>query len=235
MGALRRSQPPENSGGIRPRPLYETVYQAYDADSNLTHRLDPKGRLYVQQFDAAGRLIQLDYPQMGAVPRREAYAYTALGDLTSQSHLAEDGALVRKILHAYDALGRQVQEKSDAGLVLNDLRRAYDADGNLESEEDLQTGAKTIYDHDPMSRLILSEQYQDGLILKSVFTLWTGASRKERVSGSDGESTRYAYDANGLSAQVYFTPPGGAKPSSRRKATTRPCAKSPSPTPSRAS
>ena len=63
--------------------------------------------------------------------------------------------------------------------------------------------------YDPLNRPQLAESFQDGMLLKAVTTSWYRGSRKEKVSGTDLDQTRYVYDKNGLPKEIYFKLPAG--------------------------
>ncbi len=200
----------------------QTVY-TYDNNSNMETLLDPNTGLHTFTYDGGNRLQKLEYPPMTGGRRSEEWTYTPHGERYEHKWNSLTGSLSQKQTMTYDAFGRPTRDlaQTGSGMTLNDVQRLWDAAGNLLKTEDVTTGAKTVYGiesggdvtggYDALNRPVLSQYFQGGMLLKAVSTAWDNASRRDTVLGTDGDRTRYAYDANGLMQNLYFQLPSGGE------------------------
>ncbi len=204
-----------------PGTFLDTGYD-YDADSRVTQTVDPMTGVTLQAYDAAGRLMRTEYPDTGGGPRKEEWTYTPFGETDLHRTFGPGGALMKTRDLAYDTQGRPTEELvTGTSGTLNRVVRTWDVAGNLTSTEDQMTGARTVHGiesggnitggYDALNRPILAQYLQGGVFLKALGTAWDEASRKKEVSGTDGERTRYAWDANGLLFQTFFKLPSGGE------------------------
>ncbi len=113
------------------------------------------------QYDASGQLVSADHPTTSGIPD-ESYSYDPLGNRTSWTGHPEAEVV-------YDAQDRLIQ---DADYVY-----AYDAEGQLVSQEDRGSGHTTTY-------------------------AWNSFGQMVRMEHPDGAETTFAYDGLGRRVEV---------------------------------
>jgi YD repeat-containing protein len=93
------------------RPLGQTIRYAYDANGNLTERIDPLNQRQVHTYDDANRRIRTEAFAAGAgsPSRTITYTYDPRGLLTGYA----DG--ITSATYAYDANGQKLSETVDYG------------------------------------------------------------------------------------------------------------------------
>jgi RHS repeat-associated protein len=148
----------------------------YDALGRLVSQTDPLGAMTTYVYDGTSQLLHATAPDGKTV----SYTYDVDGRVTSIS--GSDGSTVS---YAYDPLGRLV----DARNAISDIRRGYDAAGQLVSETASPLGGSGL----PESN--------------SSYT-YTAAGARETRTGPDG-TTSYGYDA--LNRMISITDPAGSK------------------------
>ncbi len=188
--------------------LYASTQYVYDSEGNLTQTQDAQGNFTAIAYDALGRKISLNDPDMGVWQ----YTYDVAGNLKSQTD-----AKGRKIDFNYDALNR-LSKKSSINGVANDLNVDYTYDeavvtnskGRLtKAAYDLNGDTKFAYDI--VGRENESTKKIDGFNY-GVKRSYDALSRLADLEFPDASKVFYDYNAAGQIERVY-TPgtsiPGG--------------------------
>ncbi|MBP1204106.1 RHS repeat-associated protein [Duganella sp. 1411] len=171
-------------------PQSSTIRYEYDVNGNITHVIDPLGRVSVQRYGAFNQLIEqhLPSPAAGTPPPVIAYSYDARDQLTGVKD-------PRNLSTQYtvDGLGDQTALASpDSGLAI----RTFDAAGLHTSSKDAR-GQLTTFDHDALGR-ITRIAYASGV--PSTFEYDVGSAgavgHLTKMSDESGQSA-YQYDSAG--------------------------------------
>jgi RHS repeat-associated protein len=138
--ANRLIQARTSTSGVQPNT---TIAYTYDANGQRRTRTDPSGDVTNYTFDALSRLTSLQ------APSGETYTFT-YDNLSHRTGLV--GPLGRSVAYSWDAAGRLVSiaDQASTGNVIFSYTR--DRVGNILSSVG-NTGS-TIYNYDPLSRLI---------------------------------------------------------------------------------
>ncbi len=126
----------------RGQPLTRT----FNSRGLLTKQEDGRGTLKYE-YDKLGQMTSLTDPQGKAL----SFAYDPEGDLTEVKR--PNGVTTT---NAYNDAGRlaETTSKAEGGTVLEVLKYAYDAEGNVTSRKDSRAETETTYAYDKLGRLI---------------------------------------------------------------------------------
>lgn len=174
-----------------------TTYYSYDDRGNLTTVIYADGSTEYYTYDSSNRLIQKtdangvkeSYTYAGAMPatytdgegNTYTYTYNALNQLVE-----EKDALGNRIVHVYDAQGREIQTVAkDGGSTVYE----FDAAGNVLSITDAR-GKKTSFTYDKMNHILSGT---DPLGQKLVYAYDKNYNKTQEINALGGTTT-YAYD-----------------------------------------
>jgi len=157
---------------------------AYDGEGNRVGAVDPKGRIVVQEFDAANRLIRSTDPASHSTE----FAYDARDQLARV--VAPNQATTT---FDFDALSRQTAERSpDRGTITQE----YDLSDNLIATTDAR-GVRREMSYDTLNRLTAVTFPEPGEDIAYTYdTCLNGIGRLCRIDDQSG-TLRYEYDAFG--------------------------------------
>lgn len=157
---------------------------AYDGEGNQTGILDPNGRISVQEFDAANRIV-LSIDQSGSTT---SFSY----DARNRINKVITPNLVMTTFD-FDSLSRQTAEHSrDRGTI----RREYDQSDNLIASTDARSIERKMT-YDPLNRQVKATFPEAGEDIAYAYdTCPKGIGRVCRIDDESG-SLQYEYDAFG--------------------------------------
>jgi RHS repeat-associated protein len=195
---------PSSIARVLPDGSTQLTKMEYNAQGNVTRRIDPLGRETKYEYAANG--IDLTRAQQktatawdtlseitwnnqhrpltvkDAAGRITKYTYNAAGQLTSQIN-----ALNQTTQYSYDAAGRLTQVKNPLGHT--EATYTYDAVGNLATETDSE-GYTLAYEYDALNRRTKTT-YPDGTTTEWTWDKLDLATVKDR----NGKLTQYQHDA----------------------------------------
>jgi RHS repeat-associated protein len=173
----------------------------YDAAGQRTALIDARGRTTRFEYDAAGRLTTTVHPDAGpddgndANNPRTRITFDALGRKTAETD--PDG---RRTAYAYDALGRLTSVVLAAGTPsATTTTYAYDEQGNRTAQTDAE-GRATRFTFDRMGRES-SRTLPLGQIERKT---WTPAGEPASVTDFNGRTTRWTHDGVGRVAGIDY-------------------------------
>ncbi len=154
-----------------------TAYE-YDANGNRTATVDPRGKRTTFAYDAANRLTTITDP----LGQATTYGYDAEGQIIRLTYANGD-----VINYAYDAAGRETTVSYPGG---TGIARSFDDAGRLTQVTDPVTDVRLRYD--AVGRL---ESVADQRLQKDISYAYDGVGNRTQLTGPDGLTTRYTYDA----------------------------------------
>jgi RHS repeat-associated protein len=172
-GLPTRAIAPRGNTGPTPNYLYSTSL-TYDAQGNLTQRIDPDGAKTTYAYDGVGRLTSFVDPDgyaAGATPSEHTWTV------------------------AYDENDRETGRTDPLG---NSLGYGYDGAGDRTSVTD-RRGNTTTYTYDANTRLATTQQRPDPLgqptLVYTTTVTRDGNGNATRMTQANGVITDYAFDA----------------------------------------
>jgi RHS repeat-associated protein len=191
-------------------PLAHTERYEYDADFNMTGRVDKQGGRFANFYDFQDRWIGSKNPlghqtsaSYDAVKRESVYV-----DRTGAAWVRQHNAQGNPVAMT-DPLGNRTELTWENGLLREQkdargftVKTAYDARGNVLSRTD-EAGATTTWLYQPDLSLVRSETRPG---TSPVTYAWDGPLL--RTATQAGNTTSFTYDARGLLETT--TRPGGA-------------------------
>lgn len=182
----------------------ETIYY-YNPNSSIGRVIDPNGNVTNFEYDSASRLsVSTD-----AAGNATQYTYDQNDNmirLVESERFGISASDIQTFITAfeYDALNRMTKKvegyDESTGTGLSTTTYAYDSRGNLQSMTDPQ-GRLTTYEYDGLSRLTkttiwtIDPESQFLTVLLETRQEWDEYSRLIAQIDSNGNATRYAYDA----------------------------------------
>ncbi len=173
--------------------LYAATTYAYDILGNLLSVTDAKGNVTAMTYDALGRKLTMNDPDMHNV----SYQYDALGQLTRQT----DAKSV-PFAFTYDVLGR-VLTKARADNGADSVSYTYEMASNYTTHygngrlaQVSYTSGGALFDYDPIGQ----ETGAGKLIGSNLYVFWRtydALGRLKTLQYPDGNTAYYNYNASG--------------------------------------
>ncbi len=175
---------------------------AYDGAGEVTQVTQPLGDYQSFGYDAAHRLTDVTN-RMG---EHLHYVLDAAGNRVEEDAYNAAGALKRKVLRDYDALGRLLDTKNaNVNPATNAMSYLYDGNGNLTQTTDGRSHV-TLNRYDPRNRLTQVEQ-DAGSGGLNVFTEYAYDALDHLVDVEDPQGLHTHYSFDGLGNQTQLTSP----------------------------
>ena len=210
-----------------------TITREYDALNRITKYTDTFGKVIQYEYDAAGNLVKMIYPDDTAVlyaydannalstvtdwaGRVTAYTYDANGKVTGVTK--PDGSITTTVYDSKQRITSTV-EKTSADAIITGFEYTYDALGRIFVEKHLAKTVKLCYTYDSLSRVTKRTvtDLNDVTLSEETFSYdaagnLVGGSTEtgfvydtnNRLISIDGEAVSYDADGNMLS----MTPDG---------------------------
>ncbi len=189
----------EFTGTAGSATVYATTSYAYDAVDNLTAVTDTVGNVTTMSYDALGRKLAMNDPDMGAW----SYTYNPAGSLMQQT---DNRGCVTEF--AYDDLERLVGKSYSgaAGCTQPAAGYTYDEGGATQYAIGQRTGmtyagGATTYAYDWRGRLVRATQVFSGTSLTTAYT-YDELDRPVSVTYPDGEVVTTTYNTIGYPATL---------------------------------
>jgi RHS repeat-associated protein len=175
----------------------QSLTRSYNSRGLLTKQEDGRGTLEYG-YDKLGQMTSLTDPQGKAL----AFAYDPEGDLTEVKR--PSGVTTTNV---YNEAGRlaETTSKDESSAVLEALKYAYDAEGNVTSRTDARAETETTYAYDKLGRLTEFNPPGEGSTAygydkagnrtEAGGTIYEYNALNQLVKASDG--TTYSYDGAG--------------------------------------
>jgi len=171
----------------------------YDGAGEVTQVIQPVGDYQHFGYDLAHRLTDIT----NRIGEHLHYVLDDAGDRKEEDSYNHSGAIKRKVLRDYSALGR-LQDVKNANVNQPALAMSYqyDGNGNMQQATDSRTPPHVTNDsYDPRNRLVKTEQDATGL---DVFTeyAYDALDRLTDVEDPQGLHTTYTFDGLGNQTQL---------------------------------
>ena len=160
-------------------PTGSVYTYAYDAADNLIEKTDAKGQVARYQYDAANRLVRIEYLDSAASvspAKTVTFSYDTAGNLAGY----DDGQT--SATYAYDALGRKLTETINFGAFNASLAYTWYRNGKRKSFTD-PAGITVSYAWDAANRLAQVNLPGEGAIVWNQYT-WNDPARITYPGGS---------------------------------------------------
>lgn len=162
----------------------------YDAVGNQTQVIDTFGRITLNEYDNAGRLVKTTENHDPARPANDqneynlitTYGYDVNGNLTSVTD-----PLGRTTNHTYDELNRLTSTTDPLG---NTTTTTYNPDGTVASTTDA-LGNTTSFTYDNLKRVVTTTDP----VGNATSTSYDAAGNVASTTDANGNTTSYTYDA----------------------------------------
>lgn len=161
----------------------------YDGNGNQTARVDPLGRRTVFTFDAANRLVKIDFPDGTSVSFTRDFRGNVL-TLTDQNG--------RVTSYTYDLAGNMTKFKRPDNTEVTLVR---DAIGRVTSRTD-ERGNSTTYEYDPACGCQDRITKITDALGRSTVNKYDAAGRRTSSVDANDKETFYVYDARGRLTQT---------------------------------
>ena len=180
-------------------PFDLSLDYTYDAAGNKIETTDSAGGVTHYAYDAADRLISVQFGGSGQTPLRMDMTYTPAGQLATETRYSNLAGtqVVGTSSYTYDAAGRLIDlvQEDGSNSILEDYVYTYDAVGNVTSET-LNGGTPTIYTYDATNQLISDSTTTYSYDANGNRTMPGYVTGPDNQISSDGTWT-YTYDAEG--------------------------------------
>ncbi|MEN6324628.1 MAG: RHS repeat-associated core domain-containing protein [Syntrophomonas sp.] len=164
-----------------------TITRTYDALNRITSFRDTQNRIIGYQYDAAGNLIKLTYPD----GKQVSYQYDAANRMTKVTDWA-----LRETTYEYDVNGRLIKTCQPDGSVLT---MTYDAAGQLIQQSDVDKDTQIIsqYDftYDQVSNVLTEQNKLEQTFFDSPTATMTYET-DNRLATYNGQQVTYDQDGN---------------------------------------
>ncbi len=165
-----------------------TFYQNFDATGNPQTVIEPRGEIYLYEYDAMGRIIRAENG-LGFIT---TYIYDSRGNLIQEIEGDSPGSRQRLSTYTYNANDQLLQVNTKGDGITYEINNTYDINRRLATARDNQ-GRTTVYKYDEADQLIAMT---DPLSQTTVYS-YTQNGELAELTHPDIRVVTFAYDERG--------------------------------------
>jgi RHS repeat-associated protein len=175
------------------------TYFAYDTKSRLDKVTDPRGLATNYAHDGLDDLTSIGSPDTGTTTN----TYDAAGNLVTSID-----AVGRTTTYSYDAINR-VTKQSVSGGSLTTFQYDQGTYGIGRLTEMADPTGTTVWGYNRYGQVILCQQTTGGVTLTTRWAYTANTGQLATLTYPSGATLSYAYNANGQTSSIAYTPAGG--------------------------